>query len=607
MKTDNQIELRSITELLGLNFYIPDYQRGYRWTYQNVTQLLEDVWEYRNEKSNANTFYCLQPIVVRKKGWKDATGRTVEGYELIDGQQRMTTIYRILSYLILNVFPHDRFKKKYEKGLYSLYYKTRPETQAFLEEQQYNDTKPDLYYLSEAYKTIEKWFEDETNEIGFEGLLKFFTTILPDVKSPKVPGSFPEWSVQVIWYEIKDNSQKSEELFTRLNRGKIPLTSAELIKAKFVNENSFSGLSSDDRIKRRTQLIQIWDEIENQLNNPKFWAFVSNQPFETYSNKIEYLFDVSTGKKRNETDKLYSFIHFFDKVETAETLWKKWIDIEEIYRSLLFWSGDKNLYHKIGYLINSGIKIKDLIKIKKKQTKKKFEIKIDELIAAKIPDNWQDLSYGSDNSKIIDTLLFINIELTRTNRNENDFFPFEAYKQIGKSLEHIHAQNIEGIDKSKQEQWMNWLHSHIHILPQISNDKGKAEKLAKEVQEIDLKKFRYPHFEDLSKKILTLIPKEAIEETEYLNKIQNLALLGIKENIKLSNSIFEIKRRKIIEMDKEGEFIPLSTRRVFLNYYNGESFGSHSMWTKIQRDNYLVEMEKCLRPYLTLKTNKDEA
>jgi uncharacterized protein with ParB-like and HNH nuclease domain len=40
---ENQIILKTVTELLGLNFYIPDYQRGYRWTKENVTQLLEDI------------------------------------------------------------------------------------------------------------------------------------------------------------------------------------------------------------------------------------------------------------------------------------------------------------------------------------------------------------------------------------------------------------------------------------------------------------------------------------------------------------------------------------------------------------------------------------
>ncbi|WP_367388993.1 DUF262 domain-containing protein [Lewinella sp. LCG006] len=604
---DNQIELRTITELLGLNFYIPDYQRGYRWTHQNVTQLLEDIWEYRQEKSNANTFYCLQPIVVRKKSWKDASGKGVEGYELIDGQQRLTTIHRILHYLSKEHLRMDSLKEEYGKEVYTLDYKTRPETKAFLNTNTYNDSKPDLYYLSEAYQTIKSWFENEENMIGRSGKNTFLDTLLPDVQLPKSKENWPEWSIQVIWYEIQDNTQKSKELFTRLNRGKIPLTSAELIKAKFVNQDSFKELDQDDRIKRRTQLVQIWDEIENQLNNPKFWAFISNAPLEYYSSKIEYLFDVATGKKSNESDKLYSFLHFFDKKEDADSLWEKWIKVEEIYRSLRYWYTDKNLYHKIGFLIATGTSIRDLVAIKKNWTKDRFEHEINQLIANAIPDNWSDLDYQNrnDTEKITNTLLLTNVELTRLNENINDFFPFEIYKRISKSLEHIHAQNIEGINVNKQEQWKTWLTTHLDVLPSVVNDPVKVEEITEAVNNA-LDDLKYTQFEELSTRILNLLPKEEGEEGDYLHKIQNLALLGIEENIMLSNSVFEVKRRKIIELDKKGAFLPLATRRIFLNYYAEESSPNYSLWTSQERKNYLREIEECLAPYLNLKLKNDE-
>ena len=599
----NQIQLKTITELLGLNFFIPDYQRGYRWTKQNVTQLLEDVWEYA-QKGQDYTFYCLQPIVVRKKVWKDKLDNTIEGYEVIDGQQRLTTIHRILSYLCREHLREESLSiADYDKDLYTMDYKTRPETKTFLDTDDYDDSKPDLYYLSEAYLTIKNWFNDEANGIKRQGKNQFLDCVLPDLKA----GENPKQSVQVIWYEINDTTQKSEELFTRLNRGKIPLTSAELIKAKFVNKESFEGLDSDDKIKRRTQLIQIWDEIENQLNNPKFWAFISNAPFDKYSSKIEYLFDVATSKKANESDALYSFLHYFDKKEDADSLWEKWINIEEIYRSLQYWYSDKNLYHKIGFLIAMGKKVKELVEIKQQHTKDQFEHQINQLIAEEISDDWKDLSYENRNNheKITNTLLLTNIELTRNNDNINDFFPFEIYKRIGKSLEHIHAQNIEGIDVNKKDQWINWLNAHTAILSSITNDKSEVENILKEVEEV-IPNITFSKFESLSKRILNLLPKDKEEENEYLHKIQNLALLGIEENISLSNSVFEVKRRKIIEMDKKGAFIPLATRRIFLNYYSDENTTHHCLWTKKEREQYLDEIEACLTPYLNLKPEDNE-
>lgn len=59
------LELKSIAELQDLAFFIPDYQRGYRWTRQQVEDLLNDILEF-SQKENAD-IYCLQPLVVVRK------------------------------------------------------------------------------------------------------------------------------------------------------------------------------------------------------------------------------------------------------------------------------------------------------------------------------------------------------------------------------------------------------------------------------------------------------------------------------------------------------------------------------------------------------------
>lgn len=606
----NQIETKTITELLGMNFYIPEYQRGYRWTHHNVLALLNDIWEYRQESNNRHTFYCLQPVVVRETTWQDINGQTVNGYELIDGQQRLTTIHRILTCILLERYGKvDILSRGYKSNLFSIYYKTRLESKDFLDKNTYDDSKPDLYYMSEAYVSIKQWLCDTYRGIPDDTMDEVRRLLLPFIKQEdRDKGQLPEWSVQIIWYEIKDKNQKSEELFTRLNRGKIPLTSAELIKAKFVNGDSFKGTADDDKIKRRTQLVQIWDEIENQLNNPKFWAFISNDSITKYSNKIEYLFDIITQKRHNEKDPLFSFIHFFNEKETAESLWAKWISVEEIYRSFLFWYSDNKYYHKIGYLIATGTTIGKLVEIKKKHTKSDFEAKIDKLIAASISDNWEDLRYDRrpDHEKIIRVLLLANIELTR-NKNNSEFFPFEMYKSITKSLEHVHAQNIEGINENKREEWFGWLDSHTAILLSVTDDKIAAEKLLKEIEGINRNTYRYEEFKNLSERVLNLIPNDSTNENDYLHKIENMALLGLTENISLSNSVFEVKRRKIMDMERAGAFIPLATKRVFLKFYATEnSWQYSSIWTKEEREAYKAEIRQCVEQYKPVNEVTDE-
>lgn len=102
---------KTISSLSG-NFRLPGYQRGYRWTSDEIERLLDDLFEW-NENSPKG-FYYLQPIVVKNLG-KNADG--IDEYELIDGQQRLTTIYLILL-AIKKWLPAPDF--------YSLSYDTRP-------------------------------------------------------------------------------------------------------------------------------------------------------------------------------------------------------------------------------------------------------------------------------------------------------------------------------------------------------------------------------------------------------------------------------------------------------------------------------------------------
>lgn len=114
----NEIGLLSINTINShpnLNtFYVASYQRGYRWGEDEVLSLLNDVDEVSGDNK-----YCIQPLAVTNKE---------EGvWELIDGQQRSTTIY-----LILTVFK-NHFSKTIS-SYYSLDYNTRKATRDFLNE-----------------------------------------------------------------------------------------------------------------------------------------------------------------------------------------------------------------------------------------------------------------------------------------------------------------------------------------------------------------------------------------------------------------------------------------------------------------------------------------
>ncbi|HGF7372278.1 TPA: DUF262 domain-containing protein, partial [Vibrio cholerae] len=103
-----ELELKPINDLLDLSFFIPAYQRGYRWSKRQVTELLNDVYEFcLNKNKTEQDFYCLQPVVVKARG---------DQWELVDGQQRLTTILIILGYF------NSRFSEDFRKQLYSIEY-----------------------------------------------------------------------------------------------------------------------------------------------------------------------------------------------------------------------------------------------------------------------------------------------------------------------------------------------------------------------------------------------------------------------------------------------------------------------------------------------------
>ncbi|MFH1531496.1 MAG: DUF262 domain-containing protein, partial [Pseudomonadota bacterium] len=202
--------LRSVDALLSERFVVPSYQRGYRWTPRQVTDLLKDLAEFtaavRDQQLTPEAFYCLQPIVVAP--------RDDGAWEVIDGQQRLTTL------LLLLQANRDYLRNYLKRTPFQLRYETRERSEGFLLDPTGDDCDDniDFFHMSQAYRTIESWL-DEQDPISNNRL---FDRVLDQRQN-----------VQVIWYELPP-SHDAIDVFVRLNVGKIPLTNAELIRALFL-------------------------------------------------------------------------------------------------------------------------------------------------------------------------------------------------------------------------------------------------------------------------------------------------------------------------------------------------------------------------------------
>ncbi|MDP2237472.1 MAG: DUF262 domain-containing protein [Bacteroidales bacterium] len=295
----NKITLYAVSEILGKNFFIPSSQRGYRWKEQKVTDLLNEIYSFaiKIDKSE-NEFYCLQPIVIRKCSKKIIRLNELSSpfdnniwYEVIVGQQILTTIRILLTYLIKEHFNGKSLYDACGKNELLLEYESREGTKEYLNNINVKDSKKntDFYFIFKAFETISNWFSNQLFERGVRD--DILRTLVYDMTNKKQEGV-----LQVIWYEIIDNA-RPVDTFTRINIGKIPITNSELIKALFLqkrNFNSIAGylLSQEETLeKRQIEKATEWDKIEHALQNEDFWWFLNRKENEV-SARIEFLFDI---------------------------------------------------------------------------------------------------------------------------------------------------------------------------------------------------------------------------------------------------------------------------------------------------------------------------
>lgn len=555
---NNNISIKTINDLLKSNFFIPSYQRGYRWTEQQVTELLNDINEFSPkeiENSNEKTWYCLQPIVVKKKDDNE--------WDVIDGQQRLTTTFLILHHL------NQGYVENRRKKLFGLKYETRENSADYLQKElngeTINDTNIDYYFISSAYKTICDWFKNKGEQF--------------DVNTFESKFNF---STKVIWYETSAKDD-SIDIFTRINSGKIPLTNAELIKALFLNSSNFAKADSEKLRLKQLEIASEWDRIEYALQDDSFWYFI-NKNENTLATRIEFIFNLMSDKP---SDDKYSTFHFFNekfKTKSEKEINDNWQEIKKYFQTLEEWYNDRELYHKIGYLIAIGTNIKNILKEKKEKSKTKFSYWIDQEIESKFKNvNLEEVEY---NGKYVrEILLLHNIQTMLNNENETNRFPFDRYKKESWDVEHIHAIATEV--NVKIENQIDWLKNNF-----IKTDNHHNEELNNRIEFIKSgNTIDENEFEDIVDYVLG----------EEDNSLRNLCLLDSGTNRSYKNDSFKEKRKKIIEREIEGTFIPICTKNVFMKYYSA-NVKDIEVWNENDRTSYFEKIQKVINQYLPQMT-----
>lgn len=580
---------KSIRQLIddGLPFLVEKYQRGYKWTAIQVDNLLNDIDAFAPETHDS--FYCLQPLVVSYQ-------ENPSCWELIDGQQRLTTIYLVLSYLGIPSFP--------------LIYKTRPgctnflaslpkrgiigdsSWSTFVQTHGREVDNVDNFHFFQAWLTIARWF-DRHQDIRQSWLDKLLH------------------KTKVIWYNTMASDKKeTTQIFIRINSGKIALTNAELVKALFLRKDS----TVDSEISRE-EIAWKWDYIEQELQNDAFWYFLTGSRGIEMPNRIELLFDIRARRPAAKSeDPFYTFNHFANQANFEQ----EWREINKLFLRLKDWFEDDETYHLIGFLVATKVKsVGELAKDEEIYTKRKFT----DLLKRYLQEHFakvdlEGLRYSVDNRTIQQVLLLFNVQkcmvYSQSNRRSaNDGlvresanrFPFDRYIKENWSLEHIHAQHSQKLDdkdavtvfycalkpiliNAEQESYADPAAKQQlkHLTDQLEALNAEPNKGSAEAKKLiaELRSGSFSYF------------GEGIDEAE-VDSIDNLALLNRDDNSKLNNAIFPEKRKMIRAFDQIGRFIPAGTKDVFMKYYT-DNVTQMSRWSKDDRAAYLKNLKEALIP-----------
>lgn len=584
------IDFIPVKDLAGRKFIVKDYQRGYKWEREQIFALLSDIFYHTTGK------YCLQPLIVKSEG---------ESFELIDGQQRITSIYLLNYFLTGNKFCE-------------IDYQTRESTKEFLNENlnllneslkitgdEFCRDNPtydnvDVFHFFEVYDEIKKWFSIRTEEVK-ESIREKLNEI-----------------VHVIWYDVSDEkeNQKAEDIFLNLNAGKVPLTYSELIKALFILDLK-RELSPEAAKLKAFELANEWDRIENRLHENSFWYFLCDKDYyNQLPTRIDLIIDLTNKSVVHdpENDGKKSYEKYEELFRNGESL--NWEKVQKTFFKLEEWYQNKEIYHYIGFLIVSGIRsLSSILLLSQNKNKENFKSSLKNLIKVELSRTREhnknlvpvydidELDY-SVNRKYCETILLLfNIEYFLSDPSDNRF-PFDLYQKEKWSVEHINPQNPR--EFRDIQSLIEWLQSFKDYFESKEEDKILSSKIERiltlfEAVEDPSQNVSIVKLGQEYREVFSEIEDEITSKLE-LHKIGNLCLLDKNTNSKLGNKIFLSKRKDLLTLyynSKEKDvFIPPGTKDVFTKNFSENElsitekiFGFHDM------EDYKTFIKKRLQAY----------
>lgn len=575
----------------SVTFIIPYLQRAYKWKEKQAKQMLEDFSEFLKQEK---TYYCMQPLAVVKIGDNK--------YELLDGQQRLTTLL-ILWRILFESDEKTSYPYKFEYERDSSESNTLINRYSFITESdeikkgEYGNI--DEYYMSKVYGAIKLYFDNpnnkKTDEQKADNYKETFKKLL------KGEGKH----ILFLWYEV--NEEEKHTTFAHLNSGKIELTCSELIKAILLSDGNKESLDNN-RLPDKSLVAAQYAEMEEAFNDDRLWYMLQTDEPLYNGSRMDLLFNMvlNINRKAYEADPKAAFYKVYARRADLSRFWKDcrayFVRIMDLYKN-------PYTYHYIGYLTytEGNNKIDDWVKVYKESGLKgcieQLKSKVRESISGL--GDLEKITY-SDTSKStlrkifilhnIQTILIHYETIKKANlglRFSYEQFPFELLYSQRWDIEHIASQTENPLTKIQDcKDWIASVradYSEIFVQrPDLNNEIDLFEKDSK----IEM-------FKQIYNEIVSSAEKNSPQNKDGLG---NLVLLDSHTNRSYHNSLYKRKRKIILaasNIDNQNNeyqvtYIPRCTLNVFLKTYNTGLDVKLGEWTQDDYDKYLGDLKEKL-------------
>lgn len=273
MATEIKCEKKVIREIFNMWYCIPDYQRAYVWDTDQVRDLLDDTISAYRENKEAQYFLGSMVLKINEKSENNVS---YTEYELLDGQQRITTVFLILACMRDMLTDYPQYQNSLAGFVYQaedailqqpermrIIFNIRSDVRDFVnehikplhgtcdsallkEKMQAKDVNISIRNMANAMLVAHEFLEENKSEII--GYLSYFLN--------KV----------LMIYVATEELQDAFQLFTVLNNRGVKLSSSDILKAENLKE-----LSAADRTSWATR----WEEMETYFGED-FDKFLSH-------------------------------------------------------------------------------------------------------------------------------------------------------------------------------------------------------------------------------------------------------------------------------------------------------------------------------------------